>query len=213
MKTLVMALATTALTASAAAAAGIGAVDQNGDNFASKAELTAVYPTLSATDFRDIDTNDDRRISNTEITAPGVQAILARHVAVEGGVQDLASLDADGSGFVSMSELSAAYPGFRATDFTDIDVNDDNRVSASELYAAEAQVIVSRYDAGGSNVLVALNEIDTDGSGFASLNELSATYQNLSVVDFNQIDANNDNRISFDELYAGDAQTVLGKNL
>ena len=55
MKTLVMALATTALTATAAAAAGIGSVDQNGDNFASKAELTAVYPTLSSADFRDID--------------------------------------------------------------------------------------------------------------------------------------------------------------
>ena len=108
MKTLVMALATTALTATAASAASIGSVDQNGDNFASKTELTAVYPTLTQADFRGIDTNDDRRISNAEITAPGVQAILARHVAVEGGVMGVATLDSDGSGFVSISELTAA---------------------------------------------------------------------------------------------------------
>ena len=81
------------------------------------------------------------------------------------------------------------------------------------MYDAEAQSIVSRYDAGGSDVLVALNVVDTDGSGFASLNELAAEYRNLSAVDFNRIDTNDDNRISFDELYAAEAQTVLGKNL
>ncbi|MXQ06957.1 hypothetical protein GQ651_03765 [Alphaproteobacteria bacterium GH1-50] len=213
MKTFALALATTALTATAAAAAGIGSVDTNGDNFASRAELTAAYPTLTASDFNAIDLNDDRRISNVEITAPAAQVVLGRSVAVEGGVQGLAALDTDGSGFVSEAELVAAYPGLTASDFSDIDANDDNRISALELYGAEAQVIVSRYDAGGSNVLVSLSDVDTDGSGFASLGELAATYRNLSAIDFNEIDTNNDNRVSFDELYDADALVVLGKNL
>ena len=41
MKTLVLALATTALTATAASAAGISSIDANGDRFASKAEVAA----------------------------------------------------------------------------------------------------------------------------------------------------------------------------
>ncbi len=213
MKTLVLALATTALTATAAVAGGISSVDQNGDRFASKAEVAAVYPGLSAADFRDIDTNNDGRWSANEFITGEAKAIVARNVPGVGGVVDLAGLDADRSGFVSQAELAAAYPGLTDFDFDDIDANDDGRVSAVELYGNEAQAIVSRYDETTGGVLVALDVLDTDNSGFASLSELSAQYTNLSAIDFDQIDTNNDNRISFSELYDIDAQTVLGKNL
>ena len=56
MKTLALAIATTALTATAAAAGvTLADIDQNGDRFASKAELTAVYGNVKAADFNDID--------------------------------------------------------------------------------------------------------------------------------------------------------------
>ena len=213
MKTLLLALATTALTATAAAAAGISSVDQNGDRFASKAEVAAQYPTLSAADFRDIDTNRDGRWSSVEFNAGDAKAIIARNVPGVGGVAGVDALDADGSGFVSQAELAAAYPGLKATDFNDIDSNNDGRVSFVELYDGDAQAIDSRYDETTGSVLVALDVIDTDNSGFASLSELSAQYQNLSQIDFDIIDTNNDNRVSFTELYDGDALTVLGKNL
>lgn len=211
MKTLALAIATTALTATVASAAGIGAVDQNGDRFATKAELAAVYPTITTSDFRDLDLNRDNRISASEITAPGAEAILNKHVAAP-SVMDVRDIDTNGDGFASQSELAAAYPGFRASDFDDVDANDDGRVSAVELYAADAQSVVSRYEQ-GSSILVSLDSVDTDGSGFASYGELAVAYPNLSFVDFNRFDANDDKRISFDELYSLDAIEVLGKNL
>ena len=211
MKTLALAIATTALTATVASAAGIGAIDQNGDRFASKAEIAAVYPTLSANDFRDLDQNRDNRISAVEITAPGASAILNKHVAGV-SVRGVADIDANGDGFASFGELAAAYPGFGANDFDDIDANNDGRVNFVELYAPVAQDVVSRYDA-GSSILVSLDAVDTDGSGFASLNELVAKYPSLSAVDFQRLDANDDNRISFSELYQLEAIEVLGKNL
>ena len=205
MKTLALAIATTALTATVASAAGIGAIDQNGDRFASKAEITAVYPTLSANDFRDLDLNRDNRISAVEITAPGASAILNKHVAGV-SVRGVADIDTNGDGFASFGELAAA------NDFDDIDANNDGRVNFVELYAPVAQDVVSRYDA-GSSILVSLDAVDTDGSGFASLNELVAKYPSLSAVDFQRLDANDDNRISFSELYQLEAIEVLGKNL
>ena len=211
MKTLALAIATTALTATVASAAGIGAIDQNGDRFASKAEITAVYPTLSANDFRDLDLNRDNRISAVEITAPGASAILNKHVAGV-SVRGVADIDANGDGFASFGELAAAYPGFGANDFDDIDANNDGRVNFVELYAPVAQDVVSRYDA-GSSILVSLDAVDTDGSGFASLNELVAKYPSLLAVDFQRLDADDDNRISFSELYQLEAIEVLGKNL
>ena len=211
MKTLALAIATTALTATVASAAGIGAIDQNGDRFASKAEITAVYPTLSANDFRDLDLNRDNRISAVEITAPGASAILNKHVAGV-SVRGVVDIDTNGDGFASFGELAAAYPGFGANDFDDIDANNDGRVNFVELYAPVAQDVVSRYDA-GSSILVSLDAVDTDGSGFASLNELVAQYPNLSAIDFQRLDANDDNRISFSELYQLEAIEVLGKNL
>lgn len=211
MKTLAFAIATTALTATVASAAGIGAVDQNGDRFATKAEIATVYPTLSASDFRDLDTNRDNRVSASEITAPGASAILNKHVAGV-AVQSVSDIDTNGDGYASQAELAAAYPGFRGSDFDDLDVNDDNRVSSNELYAPVAQEVVTRYEA-GSNILVSLDSVDIDGSGFASYGELAAQYPSLSTVDFQRFDRNDDNRISFSELYDLDAIAVLGKNL
>ncbi|NNF92685.1 MAG: hypothetical protein HKM96_14945, partial [Boseongicola sp.] len=211
MKTLALAIATTALTATVASAAGIAAIDANGDRFASKAEITSVYPTLTARDFIDLDTNRDRRISNSEFTAPGAEVILGKHVAGS-SVQDVMDVDGNGDGYASPAELAAAYPGFSANDFDDIDVNNDGRVSAVELYAPTSQDIVSRYEM-GSSILVSLDSVDSDGSGFASYGELAAKYPKLSSVDFQRLDANDDNRISFGELYALETIQVLGKNL
>ena len=80
MKTLALALAATALTAtSALAAGGVASLDTNNDNFASFTEVAAVYPTITKSDFRDLDSNDDRRLSNVELTAAGAQSILGKH--------------------------------------------------------------------------------------------------------------------------------------
>lgn len=209
MKLATLTLAATLLSATAVSANSIGMVDTNGDRFASLAELRAVYPGLNAADFRDLDVNDDRRVSANEINAPGAEAIIARHKARS--FSDLGDVDRNGDRYASMSELAATYPGFNAADFHDIDLNNDNRVSAREFYGPAAQTIVSKYEQ-GFQILVSLDALDTDGSGFADLAELSAQYPGLTVSEFHRVDRNGDNRISFDELYTNRAITTFGKN-
>ena len=196
MKTLALALATSAITATAAfASADISSVDRDGDRFASFSEVTAVYPGLTKSDFRDIDANRDNRISAVEIADGHAQTIINRQVAGQGSVVlDLNAVDTDGDNFVSFTELAAAYPGLSANDLDDVDVNNDNRVAANELYAPKTREVLGRSAANGSSV-VSLSKIDVDGSGFASAGELAGIYPGLSSLDFEEIDLNGDNRI------------------
>ena len=205
MKTLALAIATTALTASVAAAAtGISSFDANGDRFASFDEVVAVNPTIDRNDFRGIDTNRDNRLSSTEVLAAGAQAVLKRGAASTGSA---ATVD----GFASFAELAAAYPGLSKVDFNQIDENNDNRVSSVEIADIDAQERLGRYE-NGSQILVSLSSVDVDGSGFASLSELQAAYPGLTDSELNFFDTNDDNRISFSEFYSSDAIKTLGNN-
>ena len=205
MKTLALAIATTALTATiASAASGIANFDANGDRFASFDEVVAVNPTIDRNDFRGLDVNRDNRLSASEVQAAGAQAVLKRGTASTGGAATV-------KGFASYAELAAAYPGLSMTDFNQIDENNDNRVSSVEILDIDAQERLGRYE-NGDQILVSLSSVDVDGSGFASLSELQVAYPGLTSTDLNFFDTNDDNRISFTEFYALDAIEVLGKN-
>ena len=174
--------------------------------------MTAVYPGLTKSDFRDIDANRDNRISAVEIADGQAQTIINRQVAGQGSVVlDLNAVDTDGDNFVSFTELAAAYPGLSANDLDDVDVNNDNRVAANELYAPKTREVLGRSAANGSSV-VSLSKIDVDGSGFASAGELGSIYPGLSSLDFEEIDLNGDNRISFNELYDAEVREVLARS-
>ncbi len=209
MKSLALALATTAIAATAASAMSVGSYDQNGDRFVSFEEVTAVNPLVSRNDFRDLDVNRDRRLSSVELNAPGAEAILDRGTQSNGTVRSVA--DISGGSFVSEGQLTAAYPGLKAHEFDIIDANNDNRVSAVEIYASGAQDILNQHE-GGNGILVSLDSIDTDGSGFASLAELQSVYPGTSANDLRIFDVNRDGRIAFNEFYAPLAVETLGKN-
>ena len=133
--------------------------------------------------------------------------ILSTTAAV--AATDIATLDADGDGFASVAEVNAAFPGFSRSDFRQLDGNRDNRISAVELQQPDARGIVGRYTAGVGASVVGISAIDTNGNGFASFAELQATYPGLSAVEFDRIDSNDDNRVSFDELYSPLAQATV----
>ncbi|MCG6883636.1 MAG: hypothetical protein LJE62_07780 [Silicimonas sp.] len=209
MKTLVLALATSAIAATAASAMSVGSFDTNGDRFVSFAEVTAVNPRVSRNDFRDLDANRDRRLSSVELNAPGAEAILERGINGTGATRSVA--DISGGTFASEADLAAAYPGLMSHEFDIIDANKDNRVSANEIYAPEAQTILRQHVSGGG-VLVSLDQLDTDGSGFASLAELQSVYPGTSANDVLNFDVNRDRRISFNELYSAEAISTLGAN-
>jgi hypothetical protein len=211
MKTFALAIAATAFTATAAlASTDIRDFDANGDHFASKSEVAAVFPGFTGSDFRRLDGNRDGRISSNELQLPGARGIVGRYEPAGSTVIGIGSIDSSGDGFATYQELAVAYPGLTLSDFARIDLNDDRRVSFTELYKPLAQVKLSRHE--NKTRLTGIAGIDRNGDSFASFAELSAVYPGLSVNDFDDIDANDDRRVSFSELYSLEAQVALNRS-
>lgn len=209
MKLLINSAVATILTTTSAFAISMHNVDANGDHFASYTEVAAINSRVSRSEFRDLDVNRDRRLSAVELQAPGAEAILNRGINTSGTV--LSVSDISDERFVSQTELAAAYPGLRTHEFNIIDTNNDGRLGSNEIYASNAQDILSLHEL--SDVIhVSLDRVDTDGSGFASLAELQAIYKDTTPDDLLEFDVNRDSRISFNEFYTLRAFEVLGEN-
>ena len=197
--------------ATAAAAMEPGDLDIDGDGFATIGEVRTVFPGFTSFDFRDVDTNDDRRLSAQEIDNADTRNIIGRYENRMAIVHGLSEVDANGDRFASQEELTAVYDGLTDSEFRQIDVNRDNRVSARELYAPRAQALVTRHEM-GSGMLVTIMQVDTNDDFFVSFDELAQSYPGLTHADFEMIDANGDNRVASTEYYAATAQQIFARN-
>ncbi len=204
---------TAALLATATAASAMKATDLDidGDGFASIQEVRQIFPGFSSNDFRDIDVNRDRRLSSTELNASSTPAIIGRYEQTASIVHGISDIDTNGDRFADRAELNAVYSGLLDDEFRDIDINRDNRVSATELYQPLAQAVLTRYEMSGRD-LVTIMAVDVDDDAFASFAELQSVYKNLSLTDFHLIDNNGDNRVSSTEYYTDEAQAILDSN-
>lgn len=204
---------TAALLATATAASAMKATDLdiNGDGFATIGEVRQILPGFSSNDFRDIDVNRDRRLSDSELNASGTSAIIGRYQSTMAVVHGLSDIDSNGDRFASFGELGGVYKGVTQNEFKLIDLNNDNRVSAQELYAPLAQAMLNRYEMSGRD-LVTIMQVDVDDDAFASLAELQAFYPGLTRSEFEIIDINGDNRLGSTEYYTPEAQEVFDKN-
>lgn len=205
------ALAGLMISATAASAMEPQDLDINGDGFASLSEVRTVLPGFSSFDFRDVDLNDDRRLSAQELQSSETRAIVARYDSRMAIVHGLSDIDQDGDRFVTQAELAVVYDGLLDAEFRAIDVNRDNRVSATELYAPRAQALVSRYEM-PARMLVTIMEVDTNDDYFVTYEELSQSFPGLSRIDFDIIDSNGDNRVASREYYSPEAQTIIEQN-
>ena len=194
----------------ALAATDIDAVDMDGDGFADVAEVKAAFPEFDVVFFSDIDTNDDNRIGPQEILETEAQDILARYEMVPLEERVYARVDADMNGYMEYDEIKAFFPGLSELDYEEIDNNDDNRVTYDEYYNTEAQDIMAR--AASDATVMDIAEIDSNGDDFADFNEMVAAYPGLSQLNFEEIDENDDNRISSTELYSTEAQNILARS-
>jgi hypothetical protein len=201
MKRLYITVAALALTGTAALAApSMSAVDADGDGFASKAEIMAVYKGVTDEDFAAMDLNNDARLDPNEMLSRDAQDILLRYSPQEvtDHVESVGDIDKDGDGFASSAEMMAAYVGLTQEEFVSIDTNADGRVSPEELYASDAQQIVKEYAPGGSPV-AEVSMFDKNGDYFASFEEIQAVFPTFEKSDFVEVDTNGDNRISQEE--------------
>jgi hypothetical protein len=207
MKTLITSLPAIFLgTTAALAATSVSEIDMNNDDFASFEELSAAYSGLSMEEFEQIDANSDNRVSSDELYAPDAQQIVSRY---EGGEMPYFVIDLNGDGFAEYDEITTVFTGLTPESFEIMDTNDDNRLSQVEVNDIEAQDILNRYRS--TEDVATIAAADVDQSGFLSSSELMAAYPGLTEVEFDQIDENNDERVSYTELYATDAQNIVAR--
>ena len=121
---------------------GLSDIDTNGDRFASREELNAVYKGLKDDEFREIDVNRDNRVNATELYRPLAQALVTRYEMSGRDLITIMAVDVDDDAFASFAELQAVYSKLSMADFNLIDNNGDNRVSSTEYYTDEAQAIL-----------------------------------------------------------------------
>lgn len=181
-------------------------IDTDNDDFATYDELAAVYEGLTAEQFEQIDTNNDNRVSPVEFDAPEAQQIISLYEGVE---LPKFVIDMNGDGFSDYEEISAVFTDLDKNEFDQMDTNDDNRLSQFEVYDIEAQNILNRYRS--LEEVATIGKVDTDGDDFLSKSELMTAYPGLTETDFDRIDANDDNRVDFTEIYTTEAQNIVSR--
>ena len=190
------------------AATDIADVDMTADEFVGYEELRLAFPEVSEEDFDAMDLNGDNRICSVELLETDAQNILARYNMVPMEERAQVVLDAYYDRFVTMEEFTAIFPTFSDIDFDTMDDNNDNRVSYVEVYQTEAQDIIARYYGG---TVADIAKIDTNGDNFADFNEMMGFFPEITEVNLQLIDTNNDNRISSQELYDPKAQQIVSR--
>lgn len=207
MKTLIATIPAVLLgTTAALAVTSVSDIDTNNDDFASYEELSATYQGLSMEDFERIDANNDDRISPVELYAPEAQQIVSQH---EGDELPRFVIDLNGDGFSEYDEITTVFSDLSENDFRLMDTNNDNRLSQFEIYDLEAQTILNRYRSMEEVATVAKSDSNRDG--FLDEAELMSAYPGLTENEFDTIDENGDNRVSFTEIYTIDAQNILAR--
>jgi len=71
---------------------------------------------------------------------------LALVLPVAGFAQDIATMDADGDGAVTMTEFQAALPDAEAGTFSQADANADGMLTTDEIADAQAQGVLPASD-------------------------------------------------------------------
>ncbi len=141
------------------------------------------------------------------MTATAVATLLATPVLAKVTIQDL---DVSGDSFATYEEVRNAIPEMDMTDFKAIDTNGDRRLSATEVNALEAQSAFAQHQM-RSYKERPLMLLDADGDGFMSYDDIARVHPSLTRNSFENIDKNNDNRLSYAEYYTIEAQTALAQ--
>lgn len=182
-------LAAAALLGSGAACAQLEA-DTDGDGGVSLTEFQAGFLEAAERRFQSLDSDGDGRLTGEEARARrdrdrGERATEIRSRAADRAVT---RLDTDDDGLLTLAEVQAGREEATGEWFAGLDTNSDGQLSADEL---SAQRFGGRDRDGLGRV-----EIDTDGDGAWSLEEVQAVRENFTAERFNRLDDDGDGVIS-----------------
>lgn len=123
---------------------------------------------------------------------------------------DMSDVDMTNDQFVGFEELKMAYPELTEEFFNQMDSNSDNRLSSEELLETSAQDILARY------TMVPKEErakvvLDANFDRFVTKEEFVAVFPTFSEIDFKAMDDNNDQRVSYVEVYETKAQDIIAR--
>lgn len=104
--------------------------------------MARVHPSLTRNAFESIDTTNDGRLSYSEYYTVDAQTALAQ--CAQSAFLDLAAMDTNRDRFLSIEELKGGYPKATNADFSDIDLNGDNRISSVELLSPNAECLIGK---------------------------------------------------------------------
>ena len=135
-------------------------------------------------------------------------SFIALSTAVFAAV-DIKDLDANGDNGASFEEVTAKAPSLTQLEFDEIDTNDNNAWDANELNA-DAQALLTRYMEGELKTQDDFT-LDTDKDGMVSMMEVNAVAPSVTQLEFDEVDANDNNQWDPNELNA-DAQGLLRRD-
>lgn len=144
-----------------------------------------------------------RMMLATAVTALSAGAAIA--------ATDIDAVDLTGDNFVTLEEMKIVFPDFDEEFFDQIDTNSDNRVGPQEILTTEAQDILARYDMIPVEMRSKSIVLDDDGDGFIALDDLHRAWPTFSATDFEAMDLNDDNRLSYKEYYETEAQDIVAR--
>lgn len=190
--------------------------DGDADGLLTYMEALALLPDLLESRFNAIDNDEDGALSEPEL----LEVATLSDVALEEAAQSLLGVfdnaDSNGDDLLSMDETSFALQNFTVVQFMAIDANGDEFLSEEEI-SAVANERPDRLEDLAEQLLLMLDEADTDDDGSLSRAEAEAAIEGLVFADFQGLDLDGDDLITEAELTetatTGDADVEMAAEL
>jgi Ca2+-binding EF-hand superfamily protein len=151
-------------------------LDTNGDGRVDLAEAQAARPDFTKEKFNAADANSDGQLSDDEWSNLPRKGHRYGH------------LDANKDGHYTLEEVRAAHPDLTEQEYSSFDANKDGKVTKDEL----KQTIGSRL----------FDNMDTDGDGGLSLQEVKTVRSSVTQEKFATMDTDSNGLLSMDEMRA-----------